>query len=207
MEIFNNPRQYREWYLTHKKIYDTEKKAVEALGLKDCLDIGSGPSIFHEAIKGRVISLDVSEPMLKEGKEDEDKILADALHLPIRDNSLKCTFISVTACFINEVDALFKEVARVSDSVSVCIVAADSPWGEFYQELGKRGHKYYSRAHFITRDELIKTVSRYFKVVKIVSTLTFSPLEDERDEEPLVGDASGAFFCVKGIKAQNSSKY
>ncbi len=207
MEIFNDPRQYKEWYIKHKKIYENEKKAVEALGLRDCLDIGSGPSIFHEAIQGRVISLDISELMLKEGKEGEDKILADALHLPIRDDSLKCVFISVTVCFINDVDALLREIARVSSSASVCIVAADSSWGEFYRELGKRGHKYYSRAHFISRNELVKAVSKYFKIVKIVSTLTFSPLEREVEEEPLINDSSGAFFCVKGIKTETSKDY
>jgi len=200
MEIFNNPNEYKGWYIKHIKIYNSEKKAVELLDLNDCIDIGSGPAIFHEVMKGRTISIDISEFMLKE--VNNDKIVADALYLPIRDNAVKCAFVSVTICFISDVEAFIREIWRVATEINTCIVAKDSPWGEFYEELGKKGHKYYSKAHFISKDELIKYISKYYRIIKIISTLTYSPFDQEKEEEPKL-DSSGSYVCVKGIKTIN----
>jgi ubiquinone/menaquinone biosynthesis C-methylase UbiE len=201
MEIFNNPNEYKGWYIKHLKIYNSEKKVVELLNLKDCIDIGSGPAIFHEVMKGRTISIDISEFMLKD--IDNDKIVADALYLPIRDHCVKCAFISVTICFIDNIEAFIREIWRVATEINICIVAKDSPWGEFYEKLGKNGHKYYSKAHFISKQDLIKYVSKYYKIVKVISTLTYSPFDQEKDEYPRL-DSSGSYVCVKGIKTNNS---
>lgn len=199
MELFNDPKGYLSWYRKNWKIYQSEANAVKKLKLSNCLDIGAGPAIFHEVINGRKISLDISQFMLEEIENDEDKIQADALYLPIRDKGVQCTFISVTICFINDIEQLLKEVKRVTRSVfGVCIIAKDSSWGEFYEELGKRGHKYYSKAHFISKDELIKLVERYFKIIDTVSTLTFTPYEEPRLEEPKKG-LEGAYVCLKAI--------
>lgn len=203
MEIFNDPVGYLSWYRKNWKIYQDEAKAIETLELSNCLDIGAGPAVFHEVIRGRKISLDISEFMLKEIKEDEDKIQADALNLPIRDKAIPCTFISVTVCFIDDIERLLKEIKRVTKSVfAVCIIARDSSWGEYYEMLGKKGHKYYSKAHFISKNELINLVEKYFKIIDTVSTLTFTPYEEPRIEDPKKG-LEGAYVCVKATPKEN----
>ncbi|AWR96525.1 methyltransferase domain-containing protein [Acidianus sulfidivorans JP7] len=199
MEIFNDPEGYASWYKRNWKIYQTEANAVKKLELSNCLDIGSGPSIFHEAINGEKISLDLSEFMLKNVESNEEKVQAHALYLPFRDKAIPCTFISVTICFIDDIDSLIKEIKRVTKSVfSVCFIPRDSPWGEYYENLGKKGHKYYSRAHFISKGELLKTIQKYFKIVEILSTLTYSPNEEEKIEEPSKND-NGSYVCIKAF--------
>ncbi|ARM75005.1 methyltransferase domain-containing protein [Acidianus manzaensis] len=199
MEIFNDPEGYSAWYKKNWKIYQSEAKAVKALNLRNCLDIGAGPSIFHEVIDGRKISLDISEFMLKNVENSEDKVQAHALYLPFRDKSIPCTFISVTICFINDIESLIKEIKRITKSVfSVCFIPKESPWGIYYENLGKKGHKYYSQAHFISKNELLNVLQKYFKVIDEISTLTYSPNEEEKIEDPSK-NLEGSYICIKTI--------
>jgi len=205
VELFKDPLGYRKWYETNKVIYENEKRVIEELRLSDCLDIGSGPSIFHEVIKGELISLDISFDMLLFAKSEEDRVQGDALNLPFRDNSIKCSFISVTICFISDVKKLIEEVYRVTrEFLVVCIVAKDSSWGKFYEELGRKGHRYYSKANFITKAELKELLMGKFNILEVYSTLTFSPLEEPIIESPR-RDEEGAFYCIKAEKINRKS--
>ncbi|NON61446.1 MULTISPECIES: class I SAM-dependent methyltransferase [Acidianus] len=199
MEVFKDPKGYINWYFNHKEIYDSERELVKSLNLENCIDIGSGPSVFHDALKGRTISVDISILMLKEADPEEDKVQADAMHLPFRDNSMPCAFVSVAICFLESPEKLIREMERISSKeIGVCIVPKDSSWGKFYQQLGEKGHKYYSIAHFISKEELLSAL-KDFNLVEIKSTLHFAPLEDAKYEEPK-NDPFGGFLCVKGIK-------
>ncbi|AWR98931.1 class I SAM-dependent methyltransferase [Metallosphaera hakonensis] len=198
MTIFDDPDGYRRWYISHNVTYENERKAVEQFKLRDCLDIGSGPSIFHESMGGNIISLDISEFVLQ--RIEGDKVQADAHYLPFRDGAFPCIFTSVTICFMDKLEEFMREVERVTkDHFVGCIVKADSSWGQFYTELGKKGHKYYSHAHFITGEEFVKLVNKFFEIDRIVSTLRYNPNGTEVPETPQEG-GDGAFVCVKGVK-------
>ena len=198
MTIFDDPKGYVRWYHEHHTIYENERRAVEELRLQNCLDIGSGPSIFHEVIQGDTVSLDISEFMLQ--SVEGDRVQGDAHHLPFRYNAFPCVFSSVTICFIERLDEFMAEARRVSRNRFVgCIVRADSSWGEFYSNLGKRGHKYYSKARFISGRDFLTLVGKYFKVRRTVSVLRYGPTDKEVPELP-TDDGEGAFMCVEGIK-------
>ncbi|WP_338603866.1 class I SAM-dependent methyltransferase [Sulfolobus tengchongensis] len=194
--LFNDPKKYKRWYEVHNKIYENEKNVVRSFDLKDCLDIGSGPDIFHEEINGHIVSLDISLLMLKESRSDE-KVMADALFLPFRDKAFNCVFSSVTVCFIEDVKAFIREAVRVAkERVVICFIARDSKWGEYYQQLGKQGHKYYSYAHFISRHEFYTILGNFAKISRIRSTLEEI---NESELEPVYNDDRGSFICVEGI--------
>lgn len=197
ISIFSDAKGYKRWYETHEIAYENEKRAVRRLELSDCLDIGSGPGIFHEVLGGRIVSFDISEVMLKEISREEDRVQGEAHFLPFRDRSFSCVFISVTICFLKDIESFIKEVSRITkEYLGVCIIAKDTPWGQLYENLGKSGHKYYSRANFITKKEIIKHLSPYFNIEKIVSTLTYRPFENDHLEEPR-DDDKGSFICIK----------
>ncbi|QKR00426.1 class I SAM-dependent methyltransferase [Metallosphaera tengchongensis] len=205
MSIFDDPKGYLNWYKNHKVTYENERQAVDALDLKDCLDVGSGPSVFHEALKGEVISLDISEFVLK--YIDGDRILADAHYLPFRRDAIPCVFSSVTLCFLDNLEKFFEEANRVTKRTFVsCIVTADSSWGEFYRDLGSRGHKYYSKARFLTRMEFMNLVKKFFEVERVVTTIDYGPMEEEVPEIPKEW-GNGAFMCIKGIKRNDQFAY
>ena len=201
MEIFNDPEGYAKWYKIHEKSYESEKSLVSSFNLRDCLDVGSGPGIFHEVIKGNVISLDISIFMLINAPEKEDRVQGDALQLPFRDNAFPCVFSSVTVCFVEDPRKLVKEMKRVSKNrIVICYVPRDSPFGMYYEALGKKGHKYYSHANFMSKRELYEAfTSEGMKIKAIRSTLFFSPNEDEKIDEIREGD-SGSFVCVEAVK-------
>jgi len=202
--IFTDAKGYKSWYERHATIYESEKRLVSSFRLKDCIDIGSGPGIFHEVIEGRKVSIDSSIFMLKEiTGYDEDRILAHALYLPIRDNAVECSFISVTICFVEDPEKLLKEAMRVSRKrLVVCFIPKDSEYGKYYEELGKKGHKYYSRAKFITKQD-IKNYLKEFRMSKIRSTLFGKPGDDAKIEE-LRDNDQGSFVCLEVIKSQIS---
>lgn len=203
MEIFTDPQGYRKWYELHEKIYESEKNLVAKFTPKDCLDIGAGPGIFHEVFEGNTISLDFSIFMLKEIKRDEDKVLAEAHYLPFRDNAVRCAFVSVTICFLENIEDFYKEVHRViKDRVITCFIPRDSSWGEYYYALGLKGHKYYSKANFIRKQELYEELNKFFKISRIMSTLFISPNEEERVED-VRNDDSGSFVCVEALKSKS----
>ncbi|BFH72509.1 methyltransferase domain-containing protein [Sulfurisphaera javensis] len=197
MEIFTDPIGYKKWYELHEKIYESERNLVSQFKPTNCLDIGSGPGIFHEVFSGRIISLDISIFMLKQLGENEDKILADAHYLPIRDKSLECAFISVTICFLSNIEDFYKEISRVlKGRVITCFVPRDSPWGEHYYELGLKGHKYYSYANFIKKKELYDILKKYFEIVKVKSTLFITPSEGEKVDK-IEDNDNGSFVCIE----------
>jgi ubiquinone/menaquinone biosynthesis C-methylase UbiE len=196
VDIFNNVIEYIKWYHIHEKIYESEKRAIKALDLRNCLDIGSGPGVFKDVLGDDSIFLDLSEMMLKETKEGY-KVQAEAHFLPFRDKSINCSFVSVTICFLSNLEDFLKEIERVTRNyIGICIIPKDSPWGKYYVELGNRGHKYYSKAKFLTKKELYILISKFFNIEKIVSTITYNPWEEERVEDPKEDD-SGSFLCLK----------
>ena len=200
MEIFTDPQGYANWYRVHERIYDSEKKLVSIFKPRNCLDVGSGPGIFHEVFEGSTVSLDLSIFMLK-SIQGEDRVLADAMNLPFRDNAFECVFTSVTVCFVSDYKQFIKELKRVTKKrIIVCYVPRDSPFGEYYEELGKKGHKYYSHAHFVSKKELYDALSSEgLKVVKTLSTLFYKPTDEEKVDEIKEGD-SGSFVCVEAVK-------
>lgn len=198
MNLFDDPDGYLNWYRVHKVTYENERKVIEMLKLENCIDVGSGPSIFHERINGRVVSVDISELVLQSMKGD--KVQAEAHFLPFREGAFPCVFISVTLCFLDNLEEFMREVERVTRSYFVgCVVKADSPWGEFYSQLGSRGHKYYSHAHFISGKDFVTLVSKFFRIEKVLSVLRYGPADQETPEFPRE-DEEGAYMCIKGVK-------
>jgi len=167
------------------------------LGLKDCLDIGAGTGAFHEVIMGTVISLDVSPYMLSEVKEE--RVVGDALKLPFRSESFRSSFVSSTLCFVDDVRMLLSEMRRVSREVlGICFIPLDSPLGEMYDEMGRKGHKYYSKARFLSRKELYAMLEE--EGLRIDATYsTLSRLEPVEVEDARVGD-NGSFVCLRVMR-------
>lgn len=190
-----DPSSYRKWFLLHRDVYEAERLAVKSLQLRNCVDLGSGISPFSQEIGGEKIYVDLSLVALRE--LEGDKVHADVNYLPFRDKSLECTFTSVTICFLEDIEGFMREVERtVHGESALCIVTRDSEWGKLYKRMGEEGHEYYSHAHFISSDELIETVSNYFNITLVVSTLVERP--GVKASPTILKGKGGSFLCVKG---------
>ncbi|AHC51871.1 methyltransferase [Sulfolobus acidocaldarius SUSAZ] len=194
--IFTDPIGYKNWYVKHNDLYESERKLVQSFKLKNCIDLGSGPGTFHEVINGRKISIDISLLMLNEVDKSEDRILADVSNIPLRDNATECVFISLTICFVDNVRKFINEAMRVTkERLVACFIPSDSELGKYYEELGKRGHRYYSKARFISKKELYALLSNY-NIVSVRSTL----LNEKEKTHEIRYDDSGSYVCVEVSK-------
>ncbi|WP_449462087.1 class I SAM-dependent methyltransferase [Tardisphaera miroshnichenkoae] len=186
---FDDPKEYMRWYAENEAVYREELQLIKAMRLSNCLDVGSGPSVFHEGIEGSAISVDLSYAMLSAGNADEDRIQGSALSLPFRDSCVDCVSSFASVMFFKDPALFLREAWRVlkpGGTLALCAIPSDSQLGRLYSEMGKRGDKYYREAVFYTKQELISAVAGLFEVEEVRAALP-----------------EGSFYCVKARKARD----
>jgi ubiquinone/menaquinone biosynthesis C-methylase UbiE len=96
------------------------------------------------------------------GRGSYPLVLADAGALPFRDASFDIAF-AVTLCeFVDNVDGVFSELARVTRPGGRFVVGSlnpKSPWGFFNRRRFQ--HAPWTAARFLTRRELVKLGNRH----------------------------------------------
>ncbi|MEM3833302.1 MAG: class I SAM-dependent methyltransferase [Thermoprotei archaeon] len=172
---------------------------------KPSIEVGVGPGFF--ALAANIdTGLDPSINMLKLAKDRgiDNLILGVGEHMPLRDSTFGSTLIVVTLCFVDDPLTALKESYRVlrrGGYIVTCIIPRDSPWGKYYSDLGVKGHRFYSRAKFYTINEVIEMLEiSGFKILDFGGTLSTSPNEAPRVEEPSTDINGKNFICIKAIK-------
>ena len=87
-------------------------------------------------------------------------------------------------------------------------ITLDSGWGRLYAREGKKGHKFYSKAKFLTAKETKNLLSRAgFRIERAFGTVGFAPTEEPQVEEAARVDFGNpsevglyAFVCVRAKK-------
>ena len=180
-------------------------KAVKALRLSGVgLDLGVGTGIFSVEIGVRV-GVDPAINMLRIAKDrGVDVVQTVGENLPFRDGLFDYVVMIVTLCFLDNPKASLMQIWKVLKEhgfLAVCIVPKNSPWGEFYIEKSKQGNVFYRYAHFYTVEDMEKMLRECgFKVVEYKSTLSYSPYDRPRVEEPVSDFKDKGFVCVKAVK-------
>lgn len=202
LKVFEkHAKEYDSWYFKHPAIYESEIRVLEGFNLKGLgLEIGIGTGVFASRI-GVDLGIDTSLAVLHIAKERGVEVIrALGEHLPFADKIFDYVLMVCTLCFLDKPSLVIKESFRVlknDGSLIVCVVLKDSPWGRSYEEKKKAGHKFYSYAKFYTTHELKKLiVDQGLSIVEAKSTLSYSPSEEERFEEPLRG-YKGSFVCLR----------
>jgi ubiquinone/menaquinone biosynthesis C-methylase UbiE len=169
------------------------------------LEVGVGTGYFAGKV-GVEAGLDPSMKMLETARMRGVGLLVRGVgeSMPFRDEVIGTVLIAVTLRFVDDPARVLEEsfrVLRVGGVLVSCIVPRDSPWGEHYAILGFEGHPFYSKARFLTlgeHEELIR--SSGFEIVEPMGTLSYSPFEEPRLEEPSNEVRDKGFVCVKAIK-------
>ena len=77
------------------------------------------------------------------------------------------------------------------------LVLKESPWGKFYQQKKKQGHRFYKYATFYRYDEVAKLLEQGgFSIEQVISTLFRRPDKVKGMELPQRGYSSSAGFTV-----------
>ena len=109
-------------------------------------------------------------------------------------------FLIVTLCFLDSPPGVLKEANRIlapGGKIVLGLVLRESPWGKFYQQKKKQGHRFYRYATFYTCDEVIRLlVQAGFSIEKVISTLFQEPGKVGHMETPREGYFPSAGFTV-----------
>jgi SAM-dependent methyltransferase len=195
---------YDRWFDRHRNVYLSELAALESASRgvpRPWLEVGVGSGRFAKPL-GVDVGVDPAEPMLVVARSRGlDVAGAVGEYLPLRTESFGGVFLVVTICFLENPRRVLSEVSRVlrpGGRLVVGFVPAESPWGRFYSELARRGHRFYRYARFYRVEEVEELVRGVGLVPELyVSTLRVSrPGSEEVLEEPSPGLWHDAGFVV-----------
>ena len=195
---------YDAWFEKDGKlIFETEVRAFqEILPLlhKPWLEIGVGSGRFARDL-GIKTGVDPSIELLNIARSRGITIIQGKGEEEIfKEESFSTVFLIVTLCFIDSPEAVLKETHRIlkpGGKVVLGLVLKESPWGKFYEQKKKQGHRFYRYATFYKCDEVIKLlVQAGFVTERIISTLFQKPDKVHRTEEPRQGYLPNAGFTI-----------
>jgi len=195
---------YDAWFEKDGKlIFNTEVRAFKKilpLLPKPWLEIGVGSGRFARAL-GIETGIDPSIELLNiarsrgittiQGRGEEELF---------KEEFFSTVFLIVTLCFVDSPEAVLREAHRIlkpGGKVVLGLVLKESPWGEFYEQKKKQGHRFYRYATFYKCDEVIKLlVQAGFVTERIISTLFQKPDKVHRTEESRQGYLPNAGFTI-----------
>ena len=202
---------YEDWYGRSK---GAQVLLSELRGLKVLLppsglgaEIGAGTGIFAEHLTSEereVVCIDPSPGMLEHAVgKGLPAILGTAESCPLRHGSLDFAYmVTMLEFLLDPVEALRSagETLKVDAPLVTLTINRESPWGELYADLAKRGNHLFRHAHLYTFEEVYASLmSAGLEPLEAVGTLTAAP--DEAEEEiKLVPAGQGAGVIL--IKAR-----
>ena len=194
--------RYEQWFEENNYVYESELRAVKELLPKggEGLEIGIGSGRFAAPL-GIKLGIDPSAKMRRiaqwRGIQTFDGV---AESLPLKAAQFDFALMVTTVCFLDDVDAAFKEASRVIKSGGHMIVGfidKNSPVGRFYQ-MHRNDNPFYHIADFYSVKEVMNHFSRAgFYDFHFKQTI-FRSLPEVRKVEPIKeGYGEGAFVVIR----------
>jgi SAM-dependent methyltransferase len=209
VNIFNkHALDYDDWYKKHELVAEAEVRAVSALRVNGFgMEVGVGSGFFASKV-GIPLGLEPALGMARLARDRGVMVVAGVGELmPVRDSSLNYVVVIVTICFLDDPRKTIHEIHRTlrpGGYLITCIVPRNSQHGKLYMELGKRGHKFYSAAHFYTVKELRELLEKIGFSIDDKAVAVLSRGVGDYYEEPQYVSLSEAenygFTCIRAKK-------
>ena len=200
-------RQYDDWFVRHKSIYEAELEAIrQLLPLSDNgVEIGVGSGRFAAPLD---IKIGV-EPSINMGKVARGRgievVQGVAEALPFRNCMFDYALLVTTICFVDDLELSLNESYRILKSGAYIIIAfidMTSPVGQLYDKH-KQSSEFYRVAVFRSIPEVISALQRTGFGGMVFSQAIFHP-SGGQDEAATVkrGYGEGSFVVVRATKEE-----
>ncbi|MBD3191769.1 MAG: methyltransferase domain-containing protein [Candidatus Heimdallarchaeota archaeon] len=206
IEPFNKyADKYEEWFEKNKFVYLSELRAIKQLIPKKGrgLEISVGSGRFAEPL-GIEEGIDPSQEMREIAQIRGIKVYEGvAENLPFKNESFDYLLMITTICFVDDINASFKEAYRVLKPKGLFIIGfvdKKSPLGERYLQY-KEENVFYKQATFYSCEEVIALLKEYnFSNLEVVQTV-FGRLEKIKETQNFKpGYGKGGFVVIKAEK-------
>jgi len=181
---------------------------------KPWLEVGVGSGRFVQAL-GIETGVDPSSKLLHMARERGiNAFLGRGEQELFDEGSFGTVFLIVTLCFLDSPLEVLKEAKRIlipGGKLVLGLVLNESPWGKFYQQKKKQGHRFYKYATFYRYDEVAKLLEQaVFPIEQVISALFQRPGKVKRMELPERGYFPNAGFTIisasKSVAASGSAE-
>ncbi|MEA2096901.1 MAG: class I SAM-dependent methyltransferase [Candidatus Cloacimonadota bacterium] len=200
-----NLKEYENWFISNKFVYQSELKAVEKAipKNKQGVEIGIGSGLFAQPL-GINEGIDPSYKMREKAKERDLKVIdAVAEDLPFQDASKDFALMVTTICFVDDINKSFQEAYRILKNNGYLIIGfvdKNSPIGKMYLE-----HKYeslfYQDAIFFETEKVYELLQNTgFRIETTYQTVFGKLHEIEKIQEVQHGYGNGSFVVIKARK-------
>jgi len=208
---------YEDWYRTPlgDYVFRSELRGLEALLPKSGLgaEIGSGTGIFVKNLTTqdrKVLCIDPSAEMVSQSTgRGLPTLLGVAEKPPLKPHILDFIYlVTVLEFLVNPLEALSSLGALLKPTSPLIALAINrkSPWGQTYQESGRKEGSLFRHAHLYTLEECAELLRNAgYMIVGSLMALNVPP--DGAPEEPKLytpeerGDAG--VFLLKGVSTEN----
>ena len=197
--------EYEDWFDRNIFTYESEIQAVRAMiperGAGIEIGIGSGRFAAPLGIRSGV---EPSQKMRAIAEKRRIEVIDGvAEKLPYRNKSFDYALMVTTLCFLDDIDAAFREVHRIlrPDGCFInAFVDRESEIGKSY-EKHKQENVFYKIARFYSVNEVVEHLQRAgFDGFEFNQTI-FHNLDEIKDIEPVKsGYGEGSFVVIKAKK-------
>jgi SAM-dependent methyltransferase len=197
--------KYESWFARNRLAYESELRAVERLvpsgGRGVEIGVGSGKFAVPLDIS---IGVEPSRAMREiaeaRGLEVYEAVAED---LPFEDQEFDFALMVTTICFVDDVNASFREAYRIlkpNGRFIIGFVDKRSPLGRVYEEH-KASNVFYRDAVFYSTDEVLALLTAHgFAEPETVQTVFGNLSEIDSVQEPIPGYGKGGFIVVSAAK-------
>ena len=199
------PIRYDNWFERNKLAYESELRAIKKLLPKNGqgMEIGVGTGRFAAPL-GIKLGIDPSKRMLEIAQKRGIRVIeAVAENLPFNNNTFDFVLMVTTICFLDDIEAAFKEAYRVLRPESPLIIGfidKNSKLGRQYQQH-KNNSVFYKIANFYSVHDVISYLKKAgFGNFSFIQTLYHKLSEITEIEPPKKGYGEGSFIVIRAIK-------
>ncbi|MBD3230141.1 MAG: methyltransferase domain-containing protein [Candidatus Lokiarchaeota archaeon] len=199
-------QKYENWFKMNKFAYRSEVKAIQRIFPKSCtkaVEIGVGSGRFASPLDIR-IGLDPSEKMLTLARKRGIRIIIGiGEEIPFIDDCFDCVLMITTICFLDNIEAAFKEIHRILKPNGYFIngfVDKNSKLGEIYQ-THKHENVFYKFATFYSVGKIIEILHKSnFHDFEFAQTIFHDLPKITTTEKVERGYGKGSFVVIKAKK-------